>query len=85
MAMILDLIGWLGTTAFVLAYYLISSGKVKADGWEYQVLNFFGAVAVGISVFPKKAWAAFGLEIVWGAIALIALARWYSNLHTTKS
>jgi hypothetical protein len=73
MDILLDVFGWAGGAAFVLAYYLVSAGKLKADGWEYHVLNLFGAVAVGVSAFPKKAWPALGLEVVWGAIALISL------------
>jgi len=75
MAFFLDVIGWMGTGAFVLAYYLVSCGKVKADGWIYQTLNLGGAFAVGMSVFPKRAWAAFGLEVIWAAIALTALVQ----------
>ncbi len=78
MDMLLDIFGWAGITAFVLAYYLIATGKLRADGWEYHSLNLFGAVAVGASIFPKKAWPAFGLEIIWGAIALFSLVRYYN-------
>jgi hypothetical protein len=79
MEIILDTLGWAGGAAFVWAYYLVSAGKLKADGWEYQALNLFGAVAVGISAFPKKAWPALGLEVVWGGIALLALFRIYKK------
>ena len=79
MDILLDVFGWAGGAAFVLAYYLVSAGKLKAEGWEYQALNLFGAVAVGLSAFPKKAWPALGLEVVWGAIALISLARFFKE------
>jgi hypothetical protein len=75
MEIMLDVCGWAGTTAFVAAYYLVSCGKLKVDSVLYQLLNLGGAVAVGLSVFPKNAWPAFGLEIVWGAIALASLIR----------
>ena len=82
MEIMLDLIGWAGTAAFVAAYYMVSSGKFRADGWEYQVLNLGGAIAVGLSVFPRKAWAAFGLEVIWGAIAIVSLVRFFQSSRT---
>ena len=75
MEIMVDLLGWGGTAAFVIAYYLVSCGKLSVDSVLYQVLNLGGAVAVGFSVFPRKAWPAFGLEILWGSIALVSLVR----------
>lgn len=60
---------------FVIAYYGISSGKLKADGLLYQWMNLGGAIAVSFSVFVKQAWPAFALEVVWGGIALVTLLR----------
>ncbi len=73
--MVLELFGWLGTSLFVIAYYLVSCGKMKVDGRPYQLMNLVGAVAVGASVLPKHAWPAFALEVIWGGIALTALLR----------
>ena len=73
--MVLELFGWLGTSLFVIAYYLVSCGKMKVDGRPYQLMNLVGAVAVGASVLPKQAWPAFALEVIWGGIALTALLR----------
>lgn len=75
--MILEIIGWLGTAAFVTAYLLVSCGKLKADEAVYQWMNLGGAVAVGLSVFPLRAWPAFFLELIWGSIALSTLIRGY--------
>ena len=73
--MILELFGWVGTALIVTAYYLVSCGKASPNGRLYQSMNLVGAVSVGASVFQKQAWPAFALEVVWGAIALIALLR----------
>jgi len=75
MSTIYEILGWMGTVTFLLAYYGISTGKLKADGELYQWMNLGGAIAVSFSVFVKKAWPAFALEIVWGAIALVTLVR----------
>jgi hypothetical protein len=75
MDIVLECIGWSGAAAFVIAYQLVSSGRLKADDRLYQILNLGGAVAVGASVFPKEAWPAFGLQVIWGAIAIVSLIR----------
>ncbi len=73
----LDILGWIGMSLFVLAYYLLSSGRIKLDGLCYQWMNLFGAIFVGASVVYKQAWPALVLEVVWGAIALGALVTSY--------
>ncbi len=74
-AIIFETLGWVGMITFVIAYYGVSFGKLKADGLLYQWMNFLGAIAIGFSVFVKHAWPAFALEVVWGGIALATLIR----------
>ncbi len=75
MLTLFEALGWAGMITFLIAYYGISSGKLKADGALYQWMNLGGAIAVSFSVFVKKAWPAFALEVVWGAIALATLLK----------
>ncbi len=75
MTFIIEALGWAGMITFVIAYYGISSGKIKVDSLLYQWMNLGGAIAVAFSVFVKQAWPAFALEVVWGAIALSTLLR----------
>lgn len=75
MAVICEILGWAGTITFVVAYYGISFGKLKADSLLYQWMNLLGAIAIAFSVFVKQAWPAFALEVVWGGIALVTLIR----------
>lgn len=75
MSILLEGLGWAGTVTFLVAYWGVSSGKLKADGLLYQWMNLGGAIAIALSVFPKRAWPAFALEVVWGAIALTTLIR----------
>ena len=79
MNIICEMLGWAGTITFVVAYYGISFGKLKADSLLYQWMNLLGAVAIAFSVFVKHAWPAFALEVVWGGIALVTLIRLLKN------
>lgn len=75
MSVLFEALGWAGTITFVVAYYGISFGKLKADSLLYQWMNLLGAIAIAFSVFVKQAWPAFALEVVWGGIALVTLVR----------
>jgi hypothetical protein len=75
----LDAAGWAGMMVFIAAYFGVSAGKLKTDSVLYQGLNFGGAIAVGASVFAKKAWPAFALEVVWGSIAIFGLCRLWAQ------
>ncbi|MCR4336536.1 MAG: hypothetical protein NUV91_01855 [Candidatus Omnitrophica bacterium] len=75
MEWIIEVLGWLGTFLIIWAYYLISSNKLDSANRTYQLLNLIGAIALGVNVFYKQAWSAFTLEIIWGAIAILALMR----------
>lgn len=72
---VLEILGWAGALAFVLAYYLVSCGRLQANRPLYHIINLGGALAVGSSVFFKQAWPAFALEVVWGGIAFVSLVR----------
>ncbi len=75
METLIQIIGWVGAFLVVLAYILVSTKKVSGDSKPYQMLNLFGAIGVGVNVFHQKAWPALAIQLVWGVIAIIALAK----------
>lgn len=81
---ILEICGWVGTFLFVLAYFLLSGGRIGVNGWCYQIMNLLGAILVGASVFYKHAWPALALEFVWASIALGALAVHFFKMRADK-
>ena len=69
-----EAIGWVGTTLVLVAYFMITFGYISAQDVIYPTMNIVAAIALGYSVIKKKAWAASGLQIIWGLIALVSLA-----------
>ena len=69
-----DIIGWAGSILVVLAYFLLSTKKLK-PGLVYQTMNFFAALFMAIGLFPKNAWFSFAVQVVWGITAIIALVK----------
>ena len=72
--MLFDIIGWIGSSLILVDYALLSLKKIKT-GLLYQIINFLGATFMAIGLFPKNAWFSFSLEIVWGIIAINAIAK----------
>ena len=76
--MIYDILGWIGTILVLVAYLLLSTNKIN-NGKVYQLLNLFASLFMAIGLLPKNAWFSFALQVIWGAIALIALIKMIKN------
>lgn len=75
--MLVEVAGWLGAAALLLAYGLLSSGRIAA-GTTYQLLNLAGAVALAVNGIVHRALPSVAVNVVWlviGVAALRGLAR----------
>jgi hypothetical protein len=71
----IEIAGWLGALLILLAYALVSSGRIGPRTALYQWMNVGGAVGFIINGGWHGAWPSFALNVVWLAIAVIALTR----------
>jgi uncharacterized protein YacL len=71
----IDIIGWIGGVAVVIAYLLISAGKVMSSSFLYQMLNLIGSIFLIINTFFKGAYPSTAVNIIWVLIAVYALAK----------
>ncbi|HJN48404.1 MAG TPA: hypothetical protein QGE93_06720, partial [Acidobacteriota bacterium] len=44
-----DVIGWFAAGAVLVAYALVSTGRVIAASYTYQSLNFFGGLGLAVN------------------------------------
>ena len=70
-----DIVGWYGVGAILAAYTLATFGILLFGGLWYQLLNLTGSLGIVIVAMTKKDRQPAVLNIVWAAIALIALLR----------
>lgn len=70
-----EIFGWYGTCAIILAYTLVSFSILSATSTWYQVLNGTGAIGIIIVSFTKKAYQPAVLNIIWALIALVAVLK----------
>ena len=69
----LEIFGWYGTFAIVLAYILVSFNLLNANSIPYQILNITGALGIVFSSLAKKNYQPVVLNLIWFVTGLIAL------------
>jgi hypothetical protein len=72
---ILDLLGWISLILILLAYFLISFGKVTHSSNLYPILNMFGSMGLLVVTIQQKAWQSVFLNVFWILIAIFSLLR----------
>ncbi|MCX6786672.1 MAG: hypothetical protein NTU85_02570 [Candidatus Kaiserbacteria bacterium] len=69
----IEILGWYGMAAIVLAYALVSFSFLATNSIWYQLLNGTGAVGIVVVSLDKKAYQPGVLNIIWALIAVIAI------------
>ena len=70
---LVDLLGWVGAGCLLLAYWLVSSTRLRGRSWPYQMLNIAGAVLLSVNSAYHGAYPSVGLNAVWIAVGLMTL------------
>ena len=73
-----EVVGWTGALLILLAYLLISAGKLTGQSPAYQWMNIVGAAGFVINGWWHHAIPSTALNVVWmgiGAVALWKIAR----------
>ncbi|MGO2415411.1 MULTISPECIES: CBU_0592 family membrane protein [Cobetia] len=71
-----DVIGMLGTTLVVGAFFMLQIGKLDARSLTYNLANLSGAVLLLISLCINFNLASFVIEIFWIVASIVGLVRW---------
>jgi hypothetical protein len=82
--MIFDICGWIGAILILLAYALLSLGKID-NGKAYQTMNLLAALFMAIGLLPKNAWFSFSVQVVWLIVAVVALFKLSKSKKTDKN
>lgn len=76
----LEIIGWYGVTAIIIAYALNSFSVLDSSSWIYQILNLSGAICIIFHSISKKDYQPAVLNIIWSIIAIFALLKVFFTL-----
>jgi hypothetical protein len=69
-----DAIGWLGATALLVAYAMVSSRKMEADSALYQLLNIVGSLLLVANTIFYRAYPSSFVNLIWAGIAVFSIA-----------
>ena len=72
---LIEVFGWYGTVAIILAYVLVSFSVLDATNVWYQILNATGALGIVLVSFHKKNYQPGVLNIIWTIIAVVAIVK----------
>jgi hypothetical protein len=76
-----DLSGWIGALLVLIAYYMVSSGKAKAESINFQLINIIGAAFLIYYTYACQAYASMTVNIIWVGIGFSSLTK-YIKFHT---
>ena len=79
MAIFVDVLGWVGTVLYLIAYALVSLKRVEGDSTLYQGLNILAGVLLITNTFYWRAFPSAALNLAWIGIAVFTLGRKYST------
>jgi len=72
---LIDIVGWAGVIALLVAYALVSTKKVAGDALTYQLLNMAGGAFLIVNSAFYGAYPSVGVNVAWIGIAIFAIAR----------
>lgn len=81
MDVFINVLGWVGTILYLIAYGLVSAKKTESDSWLYQGMNMIAGALLVINTIYLRAYPSAGLNIAWVGIAVATLGRkvWTKN------
>lgn len=75
LAFVINVIGWAGSAAVLIAYLAVSVNRLKGDSVPYQLLNLFGSIFLMTNTLYFGAYPSTFVNFVWLFIAVFALVR----------
>jgi len=72
---LIDIVGWIGVAALLIAYALVSTRRRAGDSTVYQLLNLLGSALLIVNSLYYGAYPSVGVNVAWIGIAIYALTR----------
>ena len=71
--LLVDLAGWGAAVLIIVAYGLLTAGRLDANRRAYQWMNVVGALGFIVNGGWNHAWPSAALNVAWAAIGVFAL------------
>ncbi len=76
---LMEVAGWIGAILILVAYAMLTAGKLNAKSPAYQAMNVVGAAGFIANSSWNGAWPSAILNVIWVGIGVVALARIYGR------
>jgi hypothetical protein len=73
MKLAVEVIGWAGALLILVAYALLSAGKLKARSLSYHLMNILGAAGFVVNSGWNGALPSAAMNVIWIGIGIYAL------------
>ena len=73
-ALVVEIVGWIGTFLLLTAYVLVSFKKLEGDSIKYQMINVVAGLCLVTNTLYHGAYPPSFLNAVWSIIAVVAIA-----------
>jgi hypothetical protein len=80
-----EVVGWAGAVLILLAYLLITAGKLTGQSATYQWMNVFGAAGFIVNGWWHGALPSAVLNVIWMLIGGVALWRIAAKRRSSTS
>jgi hypothetical protein len=75
-SVLIDVIGWIGAVAILVAYALVSTRKLEGTSIPYQLLNLAGGACLIANTIYYRAYPSTFVNLVWAGIAIYTIGRY---------
>jgi len=72
---LIEIAGWIAAVLILVAYGLLSAGKLTGKSVAYQVMNIVGAIGFVINTGYNGAYPSAVLNVIWVGIGAWALMK----------
>jgi hypothetical protein len=80
-----EVVGWTGALLILLAYVLVTVGRLTGQSLAFQWMNLLGAAGFIINGWWHRALPSTALNVVWMLIAAVALWRLWKRRGSSTS
>ena len=80
-----EVAGWIGASLILLAYLLVTLGRLTGQSLAFQWMNLLGAAGFVINGWWHRALPSASLNVIWMLIAAVALWRLWKRRTSSTS
>jgi cell shape-determining protein MreD len=84
-SILVEVAGWIGAVLILLAYLLVTMGRLTGKSAAFQWMNLVGAAGFTINGWWHRAIPSAALNVIWMLIAAVALGRIWKTTGSSTS